>query len=58
MATEPDYYVFTFQTDQRSFPWGWEIRRHSRPMGVKLGLAGINHKAQQSLRVRTRLSVS
>jgi hypothetical protein len=40
MATEPDYYVFTFQTDQRSFPWRWEIRRHSRPMGVKLGAGG------------------
>jgi hypothetical protein len=23
-----------------SFSWRWEIRRHSRPMGVKLGAGG------------------
>ena len=38
------YYVFTFQTDQRPFSWRWEIRRHSRPMGVKLGAGGYQSR--------------
>jgi hypothetical protein len=37
MATEPDYYIVTLETDRRPFSWRWEIRRHSQPMGVKLG---------------------
>jgi hypothetical protein len=45
MATTPDYYIFTFQTDQRPFPWRWEIRRHSRPMGVKLGSGGYQSQS-------------
>jgi len=40
MATEPDYYVVTLETDRRPFSWRWEIRRRSRPMGVKLGSGG------------------
>jgi hypothetical protein len=40
MATEPDYYIVTFQTGGRLSPWRWEIRRHSSPMGVKLGAGG------------------
>jgi hypothetical protein len=36
MATESDYYIVTFETDERRHPWGWEIRRHSKPMGVKI----------------------
>ena len=40
MATEPDYYIVTLKTDQRPFSWRWEIRRHSQPMGVKLGAGG------------------
>jgi hypothetical protein len=45
MATEPDYYIFTFQTDRRPFPWRWEIRRHSRPMGVKPGSGGYQSQS-------------
>jgi transcriptional regulator with XRE-family HTH domain len=45
MATAPDYYVFTFQTDERPFPWRWEVRRHSRPMGVRIGDGGYQSQA-------------
>ena len=45
MATKPDYYIFTFQTDRRPFPWHWEIRRHSEPMGVKLGAGGYQSQS-------------
>jgi hypothetical protein len=45
MATKPDYYVFAFQTDKRPFPWHWEIRRHSKPMGVKLGSGGYQSQS-------------
>jgi hypothetical protein len=45
MAMKPDYYISTFQTDQRPFPWRWEIRRHSRPMGVKLGAGGYQSQS-------------
>jgi hypothetical protein len=37
---EPDYYVVTFKTGDRLSPWRWEIRRQSKPMGVKLGAGG------------------
>jgi len=41
MATEPDYYIATaFDTGQRPFSWRWELRRHSSPMGVRIGSGG------------------
>jgi len=40
MATEPDYYIVTFETDRGPFPWTWEIRRRSKPMGVRIGDSG------------------
>ena len=48
MVTKPDYYIVTFETDRRPFSWRWEIRRHSQPMGVKLGAGGYPSQAQQS----------
>jgi len=45
MATKPDYHIFTFRTDERPFPWRWEIRRHSKPMGVKLGSGGYQSRS-------------
>jgi hypothetical protein len=45
MATEPDYYIVTFETDQRPHPWCWEIRRRSRPMGVKFGAGGYQSQS-------------
>jgi len=36
MATERDYYVVTFDTDRGPCPWAWELRRRSKPMGVRV----------------------
>jgi hypothetical protein len=40
MATEPDYYFATFDTDRGLYPWAWELRRRSSPMGVRIGNKG------------------
>jgi len=40
MATAPDYYIVTLETDERPYPWRWELRRHSRPMGVRVTEGG------------------
>ena len=40
MTTEPDYYIFTFESGRRPHPWRWELRRRSHPMGVLLGRSG------------------
>jgi hypothetical protein len=45
MATEPGYYIVTYQTDKRPYPWRWEIRRHSRPMGVRITEGGYRSQA-------------
>jgi hypothetical protein len=38
MATHPinDYYVITSRQGERPDPWGWEIRRKSKPLGIKM----------------------
>ena len=46
MATRPDYYVVTSETDDRPNPWRWEIRRYSTPMGIKIGESG--YRSQQA----------
>jgi hypothetical protein len=46
MATKPDYYVATSETDSRPNPWRWEIRRYSKPMGIKVGEGG--YRSQQA----------
>ena len=47
MATEPDpdYYIVTLDSGQDPFPWRWELTRHSRPMGVKIGTGGYQTQA-------------
>jgi hypothetical protein len=45
MATTPDYYIETVDTGIRPHPWRWELRRHSKPMGVKLGAGGYQSEA-------------
>ena len=45
MATEPDYYIATFDTGARPFPWRWELRRRSSPMGVRVGRSGYQSQA-------------
>jgi hypothetical protein len=45
MATEPDFYIATFDTGARPHPWRWELRRRSSPMGVKVGRSGYQSQA-------------
>jgi hypothetical protein len=40
MATAPDYYIATFDTGRGPYPWRWELRRYSSPMGVRIGTGG------------------
>ena len=41
MAARPDYYVVTYETAAGPNAWHWEIRRHSQPMGIKIGESGF-----------------
>jgi hypothetical protein len=45
MATEPDYYVATIDTQRGPMRWRWELRRHSSPMGVIVGRGGYQSQA-------------
>jgi hypothetical protein len=38
MARAPirDYYVITSRRGERPDRWGWEIRRKSKPLGIKM----------------------
>jgi hypothetical protein len=45
MATEPDYYVEAIDTGIRPFPWRWELKRRSKPMGTRLGAGGYQSQA-------------
>ena len=45
MATRPDYYIVTFDTDQGPYPWAWELRRRGKPMGVRIRESGYQSRA-------------
>ena len=45
MATVPDYYIVTLVAGRGPFPWRWELRRRSKPMGVKIGASGYQNQA-------------
>jgi hypothetical protein len=45
MVTKPDYYIATFDTGERPYPWRWELRRHSSPMGVRVSRSGYQSQA-------------
>ena len=45
MATTTDYYIETFDTEARPYPWSWELRRRSKPMGVRVGAGGFQSQA-------------
>jgi hypothetical protein len=45
MATQPDYYIATIDTTQGHMSWRWELRRHSKPMGVIVGRNGYQSQA-------------
>jgi len=37
MTVHPnDYYVITFRHGERPDRWSWEIRRKSKPLGIKM----------------------
>ena len=36
-----DYYLVTFRSDESPNVWGWEIKRHSKPMGIRLTASGF-----------------
>ena len=55
MATAPDYFIETIDTGARPFPWRWEIRRRSKPMGIKLGAGGYQSQAAAELAGREAL---
>jgi hypothetical protein len=38
---DTDYFVFTSENGSSPNPWSWEIRRKSRPMGIKLSEGGF-----------------
>jgi hypothetical protein len=44
MATKPDYYIVTFDTDQGQYPWAWELRRRSESMGVRIRNSGYQSR--------------
>jgi hypothetical protein len=47
MAMAPEYYIQTIDTGVRPHPW--ELRRRSKPMGVRLGAAGYKSQASAEL---------
>jgi hypothetical protein len=49
MAMAREYYIQTIDTGVRPHPWRWELRRRSKPMGVRLGAAGYKSQASAEL---------
>ena len=56
MATEPDYYIATFDTDQGTHPWAWELRRRSSPMGVRMRGTGYQSRTAAEFAGKRALS--
>ena len=40
-----DYYIFTSRRGEHPDRWSWEIRRKSKPLGVKLTESGFQSEA-------------
>jgi hypothetical protein len=55
MAAELDYYIATFDTGQGLYRWRWELRRHSNPMGVRLGSSGYQSRTAAAFAGRQAL---
>ncbi|WP_426614529.1 hypothetical protein [Bradyrhizobium sp. McL0616] len=45
MSLHQDYYIETVDTGGRPYPWRWELKRRSSPMGIKLGAGGYQSEA-------------
>jgi hypothetical protein len=47
MATKPDYYIaVTSEAEEHPDIWGWELRRYSKPMEVKV--SGRGYRSQRA----------
>jgi hypothetical protein len=51
-----DYYVFTSRRGEKPGRWSWEIRRKSRPLGVKLTGDGYQSEAAAQFAGRRALT--
>jgi len=49
MTALSDYYLVTFATDKRPYPWAWEIKRRSRSMGIRLTDDGFQSQASAEI---------
>jgi len=47
--TNPDYYLFTSRRGEHPERWSWEIRRKSKPLGIKLGGDGFQSESAAKL---------
>jgi hypothetical protein len=45
MATTSDFYIEVIDTGMSPYPWTWELRRRSEPMGARLGVGGFQSRA-------------
>jgi hypothetical protein len=50
-----DYYVFTSRRGDNPERWSWEIRRKSKPLGVKLTADGFQSDAAAQLAAKKAL---
>jgi hypothetical protein len=58
MATHPinDYYVVAYQQRERPDRWGWEIRRKSTPLGIKM--IGDGYQSDTAARIAGRQALA
>jgi hypothetical protein len=56
MATHPinDYYVITSRAGEHPERWSWEIRRKSKPLGIKMTADGFQSQMAANLRGSAR----
>jgi len=56
MAVRPDYYIVAREEGERPHPWCWEIRRHSRPLGVRVRECGFQSQSAAEFAGRKALA--
>jgi hypothetical protein len=59
MTTHPinDYYVITSRRSTRPDRWGWEIRRKSKPLGIRMTADGFQSKMAAQFAGKRALAV-
>ena len=55
-SQDRDYYIETVDTGTRPYPWRWELKRRSCPMGIKLGAGGYQSEAAALYAVQRALA--